>query len=54
MLFEHALHLTGGNWFAYNNLGNVLLDEENDKAAVSHYNEALRIRQFFGGALAFG
>ncbi len=42
-LFSHALKVTRNNYLAYNNLGNVLLDEGKIKEAIDQYNNALQI-----------
>lgn len=42
-LFEHALKVTGNNWLAHNNLGNLLNKEGRFDEAIFHYKKALHI-----------
>ena len=43
-LFEHALAVTRENFVAHNNLGVVLLDADQQAAALRHFTEAVRIK----------
>ncbi len=43
-VFAHAVEVTSGNWFCYNNLGNALLDENRVDEAMTNYELALRYR----------
>jgi len=43
-LFEHALRVTEGNWFAHNNYAGALIVRGQLEQAVAHLSESLRIR----------
>ena len=43
-LFTHALAVTTDNWTAHNNLGNALARKGINKDAITHYEQALRIK----------
>jgi protein O-mannosyl-transferase len=49
-LFDHALHVTSGNWMAHTNVGTALLDRGRTDEAARHFEEALRIWPGFAGA----
>jgi len=49
-LFKHAISVTTDNWVARNNLGEGLERQGRLQEAVSHYNEALRIKPGFAKA----
>jgi len=50
-LFRHALTVTTGNYLAHNNLGAALARKGNYEEALSHYQEALKIRPSYADAL---
>ena len=43
-LFRHALDATENNYVAHNNLGNALLKKGQIDSAMSHYQEAIRLK----------
>jgi tetratricopeptide (TPR) repeat protein len=49
-LWEHALHVTSGNYVAHNNLGNYLGARGRMDEAVEHYRDALRINPAYADA----
>ena len=49
-LWTHALEVTSENFVAHNNLGLALAGEGKAEEAISHYNEALRIRPSYATA----
>jgi protein O-mannosyl-transferase len=49
-LFRHALAVTGRNFVAHNNLGNVLLDQGHVDEAIAHYQRALEIQPRYADA----
>jgi len=49
-LWRRTLELTRDNFFAYNNLGNSLIDRGQTEKAIAQYREALRINPAYAGA----
>jgi tetratricopeptide (TPR) repeat protein len=50
-LYQHAIDVTGDNWFAHNNLGYYLKDKPGRRAdAVEHFEAALRIKPDYAEA----
>ena len=43
-LYTHALRVTGNNWLASNNLGNVWLDRREPERGLAAFREAVRIK----------
>ncbi len=49
-LFEHAIHVTAGNYLAENNLATALALRGDARGAEAHYREAIRIRPNYSQA----
>jgi tetratricopeptide (TPR) repeat protein len=49
-LFEHAVAVTDGNWFAHNDLGEALASQGKLEEATAHFFEALRLKPDYANA----